>query len=675
MKLTHSLTTVLIVLIAFFCMSGSVRAEEYREETALSADEFLTPYATMNAFDAENFEINGMTIDKGWRFSLGYQGNWTTGNAEINVNCDGCFSAVSFYAGCVQSETTATLTVQTYAENHDLISETEYKLRNDDSATATLISVTLAGVYKMRIACKIDGTTVNAPIFGMSRFYASWTDSPKGRRVFTSNWRYNVEPLDRYNVNIDASQKLIGGVIFKDPLEFPCYYHGNWTTDLGQATFVFDKHYKKMSFDVGFNPGGWPKDAAVHVFTSLDGEKPVEITDPETGIHIPWNDTPHHIELDVSGVQYLILRINAGGLNSNCYTVGNLQFVSDGMITGVALEKTSITLTKENPISQIKAHVIAPDALNTTVTYSTDDPHEACITVADDGTVYARGNGTVNVTVSTADSPTPDGVPFTETCKVTVKDIKQLDAPVVSSFTISDTEQAEMRWKRVAGAEGYRIEYDTDKEFGNPREIIVKEEDCGTVLDNLVYSWSFPAGSDSKIGYARICAFYDLASFPCYGKLSKAVGYAFGYTGDRDGWPIPNQAYAFGSESYLLPVQAWTRTYATIQPAGFTYIGKMNHEVKNDKFGGMCFGLAASSAANYLKQINLNTMFPFNSGIGLVGYGYESLIQTSDGKEAYSLRGNDEAVELLERLMVSQASMELQSEIELDRSSCPGLYQ
>ena len=83
-------------------------------------------------------------------------------------------------------------------------------------------------------------------------------------------------------------------------------------------------------------------------------------------------------------------------------------------------------------------------------------------------------------------------------------------------------------------------------------------------------------------------------------------------------------------------------------------------------YSGNCFGLAATSALNFEGYLNLNKYFHNLPG-SLADYGYNSILTNDEGKKYYSLQGNAEAINWVERMMVSQFSTAL-SKMEIYNS-------
>lgn len=87
-------------------------------------------------------------------------------------------------------------------------------------------------------------------------------------------------------------------------------------------------------------------------------------------------------------------------------------------VTGVSLNQKEVTLTAKGKTLKLNAQVMPSAAANKNVTWKSSKTH--VVTVDQKGTVTARGNGTANITVTTADGNK------TATCKIMVK----IPAPV-----------------------------------------------------------------------------------------------------------------------------------------------------------------------------------------------------------------------------------------------------
>ena len=123
-----------------------------------------------------------------------------------------------------------------------------------------------------------------------------------------------------------------------------------------------------------------------------------------------------------------------------------------------------------------------------------------------------------------------------------------------------------------------------------------------------------------------------------------------------------NYARYFGSNDYKLNPQIYHDVYKNLF---FTGMGKQIISALAP-YSGNCFGLAATSALNFEGYLNLNKYFHNLPG-SLADYGYNSILTNDEGKKYYSLQGNAEAINWVERMMVSQFSTAL-SKMEIYNS-------
>ena len=98
-----------------------------------------------------------------------------------------------------------------------------------------------------------------------------------------------------------------------------------------------------------------------------------------------------------------------GGFTASCHVIVTAAVP----VTGVRLDRTELTLTKDGESATLKAMVSPPDAANQNVFWTVDD--SGVISVDQSGKVTAVGNGVGTVTVTTADGG------FTAYCTVRVQ--------------------------------------------------------------------------------------------------------------------------------------------------------------------------------------------------------------------------------------------------------------
>ena len=125
------------------------------------------------------------------------------------------------------------------------------------------------------------------------------------------------------------------------------------------------------------------------------------------------------------------------------------------------------------------------------------------------------------------------------------------------------------------------------------------------------------------------------------------------FANQKDGWPLANNNAAFGyANNYRISPVKYFQVYgvdlSSLFDSGVKYLPRWN---------GNCFGLAILSISQFNKQIDLKQFFS-HGGNSLYEFGYESIKQT-DGKQFYSLEVNSEAIDIVEKALISQDSVEL----------------
>ena len=172
----------------------------------------------------------------------------------------------------------------------------------------------------------------------------------------------------------------------------------------------------------------------------------------------------------------------------------------------------------------------------------------------------------------------------------------------------------------------------------------------GVLFDkNQTTLLKFPSGNNTWISDA-------------YKNVAEDVEVGTPYNAKQDGWCVGNYARYFGSNDYKLNPQIYHDVYKNLF---FTGMGKQIISALAP-YSGNCFGLAATSALNFEGYLNLNKYFHNLPG-SLADYGYNSILTNDEGKKYYSLQGNAEAINWVERMMVSQFSTAL-SKMEIYNS-------
>ena len=136
-----------------------------------------------------------------------------------------------------------------------------------------------------------------------------------------------------------------------------------------------------------------------------------------------------------------------------------------------------------------------------------------------------------------------------------------------------------------------------------------------------------------------------------------------GFSAIEDGWCIINTAFSFGyDENYKIPLSYYFDTY------GVTFASAVNGIYSSlfQNWGGSCFGLSLLAVAEYNGQIDLSNYFN-NNGNTLNEYGFETVENwdfiSSSGQNysgnIYTLQGNDDIIEGIERAQISLYSSEI----------------
>lgn len=130
------------------------------------------------------------------------------------------------------------------------------------------------------------------------------------------------------------------------------------------------------------------------------------------------------------------------------------------------------------------------------------------------------------------------------------------------------------------------------------------------------------------------------------------TSYDGGFSSEKNGWCIANAHQSFGyDDSYSIPAKRYYETFGLSLSSLVQSIGSLF------EWNGSCFGLSLLAIANYNEQIDLSGFFK-NSGGDLYEYGYSSIDELEDGKQFFTVAGNDNIIDTIERAQLSQSAKE-----------------
>ncbi len=197
----------------------------------------------------------------------------------------------------------------------------------------------------------------------------------------------------------------------------------------------------------GYEAGTWCNDCKAYIVGGA------EI--PATNIHSDedgkWNtDANKHWHICECGVKF-DEAIHTGGETLGKCSVCNIEY---GSVTGVALDKTTATLTEGETLA-LKATVAPENAINKTVTWTSSD--EVVATVAN-GVVTAKSAGTAIITVTTEDGG------HNASCAVTVCPKTLTFSLDERKATVGKTVEINLNITNNPGIAGmgFEIEYNSD---------------------------------------------------------------------------------------------------------------------------------------------------------------------------------------------------------------------
>ncbi len=125
------------------------------------------------------------------------------------------------------------------------------------------------------------------------------------------------------------------------------------------------------------------------------------------------------------------------------------------------------------------------------------------------------------------------------------------------------------------------------------------------------------------------------------------------------GWSLTNKNDSYGyTEHYKIKPEKYYSLFGISLSTLLLSSVKMVNE-----WGGSCFGLSLLSLAQYYNIVDLKPLFSGDSEY-LYDFGYERIYENPDGEQCFSVEGNNKAIDLIERAMISQNSVEF-SESEI----------
>jgi len=115
------------------------------------------------------------------------------------------------------------------------------------------------------------------------------------------------------------------------------------------------------------------------------------------------------------------------------------------------------------------------------------------------------------------------------------------------------------------------------------------------------------------------------------------------------GWPLTNSEFSFTQRNEKIDVWVEKQVKEKFGNYGGEKFGEwLGDSVKYFyEWGGRCFGMAFLSLAEYYDIIDLKPYFG-NDGETLHDYGYESILTKYNGKQCFTIGGNEEVLELIE---------------------------
>ncbi|HIS32149.1 MAG TPA: NPCBM/NEW2 domain-containing protein [Candidatus Limivivens intestinipullorum] len=351
--------------------------------------------------EMDSFKVGGREYFEGYVFYCWYQ----TSLSQVLYNLDGKYSSFSFDVGRVDGTNSMNSKLFIYLDG--MIAQTVDLSPSDLSKRVT---VNLNGAKHMKIVCQTQGHKYDV-YYGI--FNGQWTtNGSRGTTVGASTWLdtcppYDISDTERMMASEDKGIYM-GGKYYTNAISFYRWNpYNNPDNDEATVKFNLDGQYETFTFTVGHIDGETRANAELYV--RLDGKTAKKVV-------MNADDLPQRVSVSVAGAKQMILELTAETEPLNTYDiyygVGEAVLKSNGKVTGLSLDKSSISLTKKGQTASLKAQISPSDATNKTVKWTSSKTSVA--KVSSSGVVTAVGNGTATITATSADGG------FKATCKVTV---------------------------------------------------------------------------------------------------------------------------------------------------------------------------------------------------------------------------------------------------------------
>jgi len=142
-------------------------------------------------------------------------------------------------------------------------------------------------------------------------------------------------------------------------------------------------------------------------------------------------------------------------------------------------------------------------------------------------------------------------------------------------------------------------------------------------------------------------------------------GIAEGFDLTKDAWTIRNTAASFSyPDEYRYPIERYYEVFADVKATAFVSVKGYQALFGAGEWNGNCFGLSAAAVLNYAGKLDLEDYFTKDAD-ELNSYGYDFKTDS-----LYGLRYSSDAVALIERLNISQDSMQCSFAEVIDSGSC-----
>ena len=313
-----NLKRLLCLLLSFVMLLGVLAVGASAEEIAAGAADPNTPRPYMYSIHTESKKDSKLTMSgKVYYDAISFKEYGGASTPSVAYNFKGLYESLTFDAGYVSG----------YEGDAELIVKADgvvvyiADIKHEDVAKAHTVS--LEGVNQLVISFSIDGRDHTQYAIGNIKAEPAGTLPEEELLISCEGFDYRQYLLTQAEVINEPFQ--MGGNQYRNGYELYVYAGKG-----PKICFNFDGKYKKISFDIA-------RKKLAYVASEGLALKPGYLTIEADGKVLPeydkremkWNDLVLHVEVDLTGVTQLIIRIDSGATDWNRWGIGDIQITCD----------------------------------------------------------------------------------------------------------------------------------------------------------------------------------------------------------------------------------------------------------------------------------------------------------------------------------------------------------